>query len=49
MTQLKELINFVRRKRIQPIIDSVFPLHAAKDAQKKMEAGLHAGKILLKL
>jgi NADPH:quinone reductase-like Zn-dependent oxidoreductase len=46
--QLQELINFVMRKRIQPVIDSVFPLQDAKEAQKKMEAGLHAGKILLK-
>jgi NADPH:quinone reductase-like Zn-dependent oxidoreductase len=46
--QLQELINFVIRKKIQPVIDSVFPLQDAKEAQKKMEAGLHAGKILLK-
>ena len=46
--QLQELINFVMRKRIQPVIDSVFPVQDAKEAQKKMEAGLHAGKILLK-
>ena len=49
MAQLRELINFVMRKKIQPVIDSVFPLQNAKDAQEKMEAGLHAGKILLKL
>jgi NADPH:quinone reductase-like Zn-dependent oxidoreductase len=48
-SQLHELINFVMRKKIQPVIDSVFPLQDAKEAQKKMEAGLHAGKILLKL
>src|SRR5919106_2239828 len=47
--QLQELINFVMRKRNQPVIDSVFPLQDAKEAQKKMEAGMHAGKILLKL
>ncbi len=47
--QLQELINFVIRKKIQPVIDSVFPLQDAKEAQKKMEAGMHAGKILLKL
>jgi NADPH:quinone reductase-like Zn-dependent oxidoreductase len=47
--QLQQLINFVMRKKIRPIVDSVFPLRNAKDAQKKMEAGLHAGKILLKL
>src|ERR671923_111498 len=47
--QLQELINFMVRKKIQPVIDSVFPLQDAKEAQKKMEAGMHAGKILLKL
>ncbi len=47
--QLQELINFVMRKKIQPVIDSVFPLQEAKEAQKKMEAGIHTGKILLKL
>ena len=46
--QLEELINFVMRKKIQPVIDSVFPLQEAKEAQKKMEAGIHTGKILLK-
>jgi zinc-binding alcohol dehydrogenase/oxidoreductase len=47
--QLQELINFMMRKKIQPVIDSVFSLQGAKEAQKKMEAGMHAGKILLKL
>lgn len=47
--QLQELINFVIRKKIQPVIDSVFTLQGAKEAQKKMEAGQHAGKILLRL
>jgi NADPH:quinone reductase-like Zn-dependent oxidoreductase len=47
--QLQELINFMMRKKIQPVIDSVFSLQGAKEAQKKMESGMHAGKILLKL
>jgi NADPH:quinone reductase-like Zn-dependent oxidoreductase len=47
--QLHELINFISRKKIQPVIDSIFSLQDAKEAQKKMEAGLHAGKILLTL
>jgi NADPH:quinone reductase-like Zn-dependent oxidoreductase len=47
--QLQELINFMMRKKIQPVIDSVFSLQDAKEAQKKMEAGMHLGKILLKL
>jgi NADPH:quinone reductase-like Zn-dependent oxidoreductase len=46
--QLEELMNFVIRKKIQPVIDSVFPFQDAKEAQKKMEAGRHGGKILLK-
>jgi NADPH:quinone reductase-like Zn-dependent oxidoreductase len=45
--QLQELTRFVVRKRIRPVIDSVLPLKDARDAQKKMEAGLHAGKMLL--
>src|SRR5919106_566162 len=47
--QLQELINFVIGKKIQPVIDSIFPLQDAKEAQKRMEAGMHTGKILLKL
>jgi NADPH:quinone reductase-like Zn-dependent oxidoreductase len=47
-TQLQELMNFVVRKKIRPVVDSTFPLKEAKEAQEKMEAGLHSGKILLK-
>lgn len=32
---------------INPLMDSVFPLARAADAHARMEAGLHAGKILL--
>jgi NADPH:quinone reductase-like Zn-dependent oxidoreductase len=46
--QLVELINFISRKKIRPVIDSVFELQDAKEAQKKMESGAHVGKILLK-
>ncbi len=46
--QLQELIRFVVRKKILPVIDSVFPMQDAREAQSKMEAGLHTGKILLK-
>lgn len=45
--QLQELIKFVVRNKIQPVIDSIFPLQDAREAQSKMEAGLHAGKIIL--
>ena len=46
--QLQELIEFVVRKKIKPLIDSVLPLREAKQAQAKMETDLHVGKILLK-
>jgi NADPH:quinone reductase-like Zn-dependent oxidoreductase len=46
--QLQKLARFVARKRIRPAIDSVLPLKDAKEAQKRMEAGLHKGKILLR-
>ena len=46
--QLQELIRFVVRKKIKPVIDSIYSLKDAKQAQSKMEANLHLGKILLK-
>jgi len=46
--QLQELIRFVVRKNIRPVIDSVFPLQEAKEAHGKIEADVHMGKILLK-
>lgn len=46
--QLQELVRFVVQKKLRPVIDSVFPLRDAKEAQKKMEAVHHMGKILLK-
>lgn len=46
--QLLELVDFVTRKNIKPVIDSTYRLEAAADAQRKMESGLHMGKILLR-
>ncbi len=45
--QLLELLKFVQEKRIKPVIDSVFSLKDAKEAQDRMEKDVHAGKILL--
>ncbi|AIF85244.1 Zn-dependent alcohol dehydrogenase [Candidatus Nitrososphaera evergladensis SR1] len=45
--QLVELLRLVQAKKIKPVIDSVFPLKEAGQAQDRMEKGLHAGKILL--
>ena len=46
--QLIELLKFVKKKKIRPVVDSVFPLKEAREAQERMESGLHSGKILLK-
>jgi NADPH:quinone reductase-like Zn-dependent oxidoreductase len=46
--QLQELIRFVVKKRIKPMIDSILPLEEARQAQEKMATELHMGKILLK-
>jgi NADPH:quinone reductase-like Zn-dependent oxidoreductase len=32
---------------IRPVIDSVFPLDRAADAHRRMDSGLHVGKIVL--
>lgn len=45
--QLLQLVKFVQAKRIKPVVDSVFPLEEAAQAQDRMERGLHFGKILL--
>jgi NADPH:quinone reductase-like Zn-dependent oxidoreductase len=46
--ELQELVRFVIRKKIKPVIDSVFALKDAKEADRKMEAGEHNGKMLLR-
>jgi NADPH:quinone reductase-like Zn-dependent oxidoreductase len=46
--ELQELIRFVVRKKIRPVIDSVFALEDAQEAQGRMEAREHKGKILLR-
>jgi NADPH:quinone reductase-like Zn-dependent oxidoreductase len=48
-TQLLELLKFVQKKKmkVKPIIDSIFPLKEARQAQERMEKDLHTGKILL--
>jgi NADPH:quinone reductase-like Zn-dependent oxidoreductase len=46
--ELQELIRFVVRKKIRPVIDSFFALEDAQEAQGRMEAGEHKGKILFR-
>ncbi|HEX8192722.1 MAG TPA: NAD(P)H-quinone oxidoreductase [Allosphingosinicella sp.] len=39
----------VEEGRLRPVIDSVFPLSEAADAQSRMESGEHVGKIVLQV
>ena len=46
---LLELIEAMRVNRIEPLIDSVFPLERAADAFRHLESGAHLGKIVIEL
>ncbi len=48
-SQLAELVDFVVRNKIQPVVDSVVALDKLAQAHRKMEAGWHMGKILIKI
>jgi len=43
------VIRLVAERRVVPLIDSVMPISEAADAHRKLEAGLHRGKIVLAL
>lgn len=47
--ELVEMMRFMQRKKIKPIIDSTFMLREAADAHRRMESSRHFGKILLKM
>jgi NADPH:quinone reductase-like Zn-dependent oxidoreductase len=47
-TLFEAMNRFVAEKRIQPVIDRVFPLEDAVAAIKHLESGSHFGKIVLK-
>ena len=43
----REVWPLIEQGRIKPIVDSVFPLEKAAEAQAKMAGSSHIGKILL--
>jgi NADPH:quinone reductase-like Zn-dependent oxidoreductase len=40
---------YVEGGRLKPVIDSIFPLDQAAEAQARMEQGEHIGKIVLRV
>jgi NADPH:quinone reductase-like Zn-dependent oxidoreductase len=44
---LRNVWPHVTSGRLRPVVDATFPLEAAADAHRRMEAGEHVGKIVL--
>jgi NADPH:quinone reductase-like Zn-dependent oxidoreductase len=49
MGELLNVVEFFRQKKLKAVVDSVFPLQKAADAQTRMETSKHFGKIVLKV
>jgi NADPH:quinone reductase-like Zn-dependent oxidoreductase len=47
--ELLKVVDLFRAKRLKPVVDSVFPLEKAGEAQVKMEESRHFGKVVLKV
>jgi NADPH:quinone reductase-like Zn-dependent oxidoreductase len=47
--ELLSVTKLFKSHRLKPIVDSVFPLQRAAEAQKRMEGSEHFGKIVLKV
>lgn len=46
---LRRLLLAVESSGLRPVVDQIFPLHEAREAQARMEAGDQFGKIVLKV
>lgn len=49
MPQLMALHRFMKSRKIRPLIDSIFDLKDAREAQQRMESGSQFGKIVLRI
>jgi NADPH2:quinone reductase len=49
MREFVEMLNFVRKRGVKPVIDQVFPLADGAKAFARMEEGKQFGKIVLKV
>ena len=47
--EFEQVLKLVENSKLQPTIDSVFPLKEAHKALKKLEKSQHIGKIVLKI
>lgn len=48
-SEFRQMINFVEKKEVVPIVDKVFPMEQAEQALRYMESGQQFGKIVLKI
>lgn len=47
--EFKDMVDFVHKHQIQPVVDNVFPLAQAAEAFKRMDQGKQFGKIVLEV
>lgn len=47
--EFEKVLGLMNAGVVKPLIDSVFPLQRAADAQRRMEEGKHVGKIVLEI
>jgi zinc-binding alcohol dehydrogenase/oxidoreductase len=47
--EFRDMLAFVRRAGLRPVIDRVFPLEEGRQAQEYLEAGKQFGKVVLKI
>lgn len=47
--EFRDMLAFVNQEKLRPVIDRVFPLDAARQAQEYLESGRQFGKVVLKI
>ncbi len=47
--EFEKVVGLFRESKLKPVIDRVFPLKDAAEAQRRMESGKHIGKIILEV
>jgi len=48
-TDFRNMLNFVTKHQIKPIIDRIYPLADGQDAFQRMSEGKQFGKIVLQI